>query len=155
AVKDFTPVAGIAAMPHVLVVRKSLAVTSVGDVVAVAKAKPGSLTFGSTGNGSGAHLAGELFKTKAAIDVLTRPSKGLSPTLTAMLADRIDMSVAPLPGLIGQQIASGSLRALGVASAQRVPALVAVPTFAEAGVPGVEADAWFCALRSRKDAAGR
>src|SRR5262249_55463374 len=67
AVKDFTPVAGIAAMPHVLVVRKSLAVASVGDVVAMAKAKPGSLTFGSTGIGSGAHLAGELFKTKAGI----------------------------------------------------------------------------------------
>jgi tripartite-type tricarboxylate transporter receptor subunit TctC len=142
AVKDFTPVAGIAAMPHVLVARKSLAVTSVGDVVAMAKAKPGSLTFGSTGNGSGAHLAGELFKTKAAIDMLHVPFKGLSPMLTEMLADRIDMSIAPLPGLIGQQIASGSLRALGIASAQRVPALAAVPTFAEAGVPGVEADAW-------------
>jgi len=142
AVKDFTPVAGIAAMPHVLVVRNSLAVTNVGDVVAMAKAKPGSLTFGSTGNGSGAHLAGELFKTKAAIDMLHVPFKGLSPMLTEMLADRIDMSIAPLPGLIGQQIASGSLRALGVASAQRVPALAAVPTFAEAGVPGVEADAW-------------
>jgi len=65
AVKDFVPVAGIAAMPHVLAVRNSLALTSVGDVVVMAKAKPGSLTFGSTGNGSGAHLAGELFKTRA------------------------------------------------------------------------------------------
>jgi tripartite-type tricarboxylate transporter receptor subunit TctC len=142
AVKDFTPVAGIAAMPHVLVVRKGLAVKSVGDVVAMAKAKPSSLTFGSAGNGSGAHLAGELFKTKAKIDMLHVPFKGLSPMVTEMLADRIDLSIAPLPGLIGQQIESGSLRALGVASAQRVPALAAVPTFAEAGVPGVEADAW-------------
>ena len=104
AVKDFVPVAGIAAMPHVLVVRNSLALTSVGDVVAMAKAKPGSLTFGSTGNGSGAHLAGELFKTKAGIDMLHVPFKGLSPMLTELLADRIDMSIAPLPGLIGQQI---------------------------------------------------
>ena len=108
AVKDFIPVAGIAAMPHVLVVRNSLALTSVGDVVAMAKAKPGSLTFGSTGNGSGAHLAGELFKTKAGIDMLHVPFKGLSPMLTELLADRIDMSIAPLPGLIGQQIESGT-----------------------------------------------
>jgi tripartite-type tricarboxylate transporter receptor subunit TctC len=142
AVKDFAPVAGIAAMPHVLVVRKSLGVANVGDVVAMAKAKPGALTFGSTGNGSGAHLAGELFKTKAGIDMLHVPFKGLSPMLTELLADRIDMSIAPLPGLIGQQIESGSVRALGVASAQRVPQLASVSTFAQAGVPGVEADAW-------------
>ena len=142
AVKDFVPVAGIAAMPHVLVVRNSLALTSVGDVVAMAKAKPGSLTFGSTGNGSGAHLAGELFKTKAGIAMLHVPFKGLSPMLTELLADRIDMSIAPLPGLIGQQIESGTIRALGLARAERVPQLAAVPTFAESGVPGVEADAW-------------
>jgi tripartite-type tricarboxylate transporter receptor subunit TctC len=142
AVRDFAPVAGIAAMPHVLVVRKSLALQSVGDVVAMAKAKPGSLTFGSTGNGSGAHLAGELFKTKAGIDMLHVPFKGLSPMLTELLADRIDLSIAPLPGLIGQQIESGAVRALGLARAERVPQLVSVPTFAENGVPGVEADAW-------------
>jgi tripartite-type tricarboxylate transporter receptor subunit TctC len=142
AVRDFAPVAGIAAMPHVLVVRKSLALTSVGDVVAMAKAKPGTLTFGSTGNGSGAHLAGELFKTKAGIDMLHVPFKGLSPMLTELLADRIDISIAPLPGLIGQQIESGSVRALGLARAERLPQLASVPTFAESGVPGVEADAW-------------
>lgn len=142
AVRDFAPVAGIAAMPHVLVVRKSLALTSVGDVVAMAKAKPGTLTFGSTGNGSGAHLAGELFKTKAGIDMLHVPFKGLSPMLTELLADRIDISIAPLPGLIGQQIESGSVRALGLARGERVPQLASVPTFAESGVPGVEADAW-------------
>ena len=142
AVRDFVPVAGISAMPHVLVVRKSLALTSVGDVVAMAKVKPGTLTFGSTGNGSGAHLAGELFKTKAGIDMLHVPFKGLSPMLTELLADRIDISIAPLPGLIGQQIESGSVRALGLARAERVPQLASVPTFAESGVPGVEADAW-------------
>ncbi len=142
AVRDFAPVAGIAAMPHVLVVRKSLAATSVGDLVAMAKAKPGSLTFGSMGNGSGAHLAGELFKTKAAIDMLHVPFKGLSPMLTELLADRIDLSIAPLPGLIGQQIEAGNVRALALARAQRVPQLASVPTFAEGGVPGVEADAW-------------
>jgi tripartite-type tricarboxylate transporter receptor subunit TctC len=142
ALKDFTPVAGIAAMPHVLVVRKDSAAASVGDIVKMAKAKPGSLTFGSTGNGSGAHLAGELFKTKAGIDMLHVPFKGLSPMLTELLAGRIDLSIAPLPGLINQQIESGALHALGVARAQRATQLPNVPTFAEGSVAGVEADAW-------------
>ena len=119
AVKDFAPVAGVAAMPHVLVVRKDFAAKSVGDVVAMAKAKPGALTFGSMGNGSGAHLAGELFKTKAGIDMLHVPYKGLSPMTTELLAGRVDLSIAPLPGLIAQQIASGNVRALGIASARR------------------------------------
>jgi len=142
AVKDFAPVAGVAAMPHVLVVRKEFEAGSVGDVVAMAKARPGALTFGSMGNGSGAHLAAELFKTRAGIDMLHVPYKGLSPMTTELLAGRVDLSIAPLPGLIAQQIASGNIRALGIASAARTPQLDTVPTFAEAGVAGVEADAW-------------
>jgi tripartite-type tricarboxylate transporter receptor subunit TctC len=142
AVKDFAPVAGVAAMPHVLVVRKEFEAASVADVVKMAKASPGKLTFGSMGNGSGAHLAGELFKTKAGIDMLHVPYKGLAPMTTELLAGRVDLSIAPLPGLIAQQIASGNVRALGIASAARTPQLSAVPTFAEGGVQGVEADAW-------------
>jgi tripartite-type tricarboxylate transporter receptor subunit TctC len=88
AVRDFAPVAGIAAMPHVLVARKSLPFASVGDVVAMAKARPGSLTFGSTGIGSGAHLAGELFKTRAGIDMLHVPFKGRHQHHTAARPDR-------------------------------------------------------------------
>jgi tripartite-type tricarboxylate transporter receptor subunit TctC len=142
AVKDFSPVAGVAAMPHVLVVRKEFPASSLADVVAMAKAKPGALTFGSMGNGSGAHLAGELFKTKAGIDMLHVPYKGLAPMTTELLAGLVDLSIAPLPGLVAQQIASGNVRALGIASAQRTPQLDTVPTFAEGGVAGVEADAW-------------
>ncbi len=142
AVRDFAPVAGIAAMPHVLVVGKDAAPKSVGDLVALAKASPGKLTYGSIGNGSGAHLASELFKTKAGIDLLHVPFKGLAPMTTELLAGRIDLSIAPLPGLVAQQIAAGSLRALGVARAERAPQLPAVPTFGEGGVAGVEADAW-------------
>jgi tripartite-type tricarboxylate transporter receptor subunit TctC len=142
AVRDFTPVAGIAAMPHVLVTRDSLPVATAAELVALAKAQPGKLTFGSTGNGSGAHLAGELFKTKAGIELLHVPFKGLAPMTTEMLADRIDLSIAPLPGLIGQLIAANKLRALATASARRAAQLPQVPTFAEAGTPGVEADAW-------------
>jgi tripartite-type tricarboxylate transporter receptor subunit TctC len=146
AVKDFAPVAGVAAMPHVLVVRKDFEAKSVTDVVKMAKAKvnanAGTLTFGSMGNGSGAHLAGELFKTRAGIDMLHVPYKGLAPMTTELLAGRVDLSIAPLPGLIAQQIASGNVRALGIASAARTPQLDTVPTFAESGVAGVEADAW-------------
>jgi tripartite-type tricarboxylate transporter receptor subunit TctC len=142
AVRDFAPVAGVAAMPHVLVVGKAFAGNSVGDVVAMAKASPGKLTYGSTGNGSGGHLATELFKSKAAIDLLHVPFKGLAPMTTEMLAGRIDMSIAPLPGLITQQIEAGNLRVLGIAGTRRVPQLATVPTFAEGGVAGVEADAW-------------
>jgi tripartite-type tricarboxylate transporter receptor subunit TctC len=142
AVRDFAPVAGIAAMPHVLVVGKDFPAKSAGDLVAMAKADPGKLTYGSIGNGSGAHLATELFKTRAGIDLLHVPFKGLSPLTTELLAGRIDLSIAPLPGLIAQQIASGAIRALGVARAERSPQLPAVPTFTESGVAGVEADAW-------------
>jgi len=142
AVRDFAPVAGIAAMPHVLVTRNSLAVKTLADLVALARQKPGALTFGSTGNGSGAHLAGELFKTRAGIDMLHVPFKGLAPMTTEMLADRIDLGIVPLPGLIAQMIAADKVRALAVASADRATQLPAVPTFAEAGVAGVEADAW-------------
>lgn len=150
AVRDFAPVAGIAAMPHALVVRKDLPVSSLADVVRLAKAKPGGLTFGSTGNGSAAHLAGELFKTKAGIDILHVPFKGLSPMITEVLAGRIDMSIATLPGLTGQQIASGNLHPLAVARAERSTQLPDVPTFAEGGVTGVEADAWAALFAPKK-----
>jgi tripartite-type tricarboxylate transporter receptor subunit TctC len=142
AVKDFAPVAGVAAMPHVLIVRKDFPATSVAELVALAKAKPGSLTFGSAGPGSSPHLAGELLKAKAGIDMLHVPYKGISQMVPELLAGRVDLSIAPLPGLIAQQIASGSVRALGIASAKRSPQLPNVPTIAEAGVAGVEADAW-------------
>lgn len=142
AVKDFAPIAGIAAIPHALVVRKEFAATSLGALVAMARAKPGNLTFGSTGIGSGAHLAGELFKVRAGIDILHVPFKGLAPMTTELLAGRIDLSIAPLPGLIAQLIEAGSLGVLGVASANRAPQFASVPTFAEGGVAGVEADAW-------------
>ncbi len=98
AVRDFAPVAGIAAMPHVLVTRNSLEVHNLAELVALARQKPGALTFGSMGNGSGAHLAGELFKIKAGIDLLHVPFKGLGPMTTEMLAGRIDPASCRCPG---------------------------------------------------------
>lgn len=141
AVKDFSAVAGITVTPHVLIVRNDLAVKSVNDLVAMAKAKPGVLTFGTIGPGSSAHLATELFKLKTGIDILHVPFKGLSPLMTELLASRIDLSIAPMPGLVQQQIDAGKVRALALASTQRSEFLPSLPTFAEAGIQGVEADA--------------
>jgi len=142
AVRDFSPIAGIAAMPHVLVVRKDFEATDVAGLVATARQRPGRLTYGSPGNGSGAHLAKELFKTKARVDILHVPFKGLAPLMTELLAGRVDMSIAPLPGLIAQQIEAGNVRALGLASARRDLLFPSIPTIAEAGITGAEADAW-------------
>jgi tripartite-type tricarboxylate transporter receptor subunit TctC len=141
AVRDFAPVGNIIVTPHVLVVRKDLAVTGVAELVALAKSKPGGLTFGTIGPGSSSHLATELFKIKAGIDVVHVPFKGLAPLATELLAGRIDLSIAPMPGLVQKQIEDNKVRALALASAKRTDFLPSLPTFTEAGVPGVEADA--------------
>ena len=142
AVKDFSPVAGITITPHVLVVRKDLPAANLGEFIALAKAKPGTLTFGTIGPGSSGHLATELFKLKSGLDMLHVPFKGLAPLTTELLAGRIDLSIAPLPGLIQKQVESGSIRPLALASAKRTEFLPSLPTFAEGGVAGVEADAF-------------
>jgi len=141
AVRDFAPVGNIIVTPHALVVRKDLVLTSVGELVALAKSKPGGLTFGTIGPGSSSHLATELFKIKTGIDVVHVPFKGLAPLTTELLAGRIDLSIAPLPGLLQKQIEADKVRALALASATRNEFLPSLPTFAEVGVPGVEADA--------------
>ena len=148
-VRDFAPVAGIADIPHVLVVRKDLAAANASELIALAKAKPGALTYGSTGNGSASHLAAELFKTRSGIEALHVPFRGAAPMTTELMAGRIDFSFATLPSVIGQ-IAGGELRALAVASAKRAARLPTVPTLQEVGVSGVEADAWFALFAPAK-----
>jgi len=142
ALRDFAPVAGIADIQHVMVARKDLPAADVAALVADAKSRPGALTYGSTGNGSASHLAAELFKTRAGIDLLHVPFRGAAPMTTELLAGRIDIAFATLPSVISQ-IEAGELRTLAVASGRRSSRLPAVPTLAEAGVSGVEADAWF------------
>jgi tripartite-type tricarboxylate transporter receptor subunit TctC len=142
AVKDFAPVAGIADIPHVLVARKSLQVKDVRDLVAGAKQMPDAMNYGSTGNGSASHLAAELFKTRTGVDIRHIPFRGAAPMVTELLAERIDISFATLPSVV-QHIEAGNLKALAVASAKRAPRLPDVPTLKEAGIEGVEADAWF------------
>jgi len=149
AVTDFAPVAGIADIQHVLVVRRGLEVADVAALVALAKKSPGQLNYASTGVGSAAHLAGELFKTRAGIDLQHIPFRGSAPLLTELLAGRVDLSFATLPSVVSS-IKAGSIRVLAVASAARAARLPNLPTLAEVGVPGVEADAWFALFAPAK-----
>ena len=149
AVKDFAPVAGIADIPHVLVVRRGLELADVGALVALAKKSPGALNYASTGVGSASHLAAELFKTRAGVDLQHIPFRGSAPMTTELLAGRVDLSFATLPSVISY-IDAGAVRALAVASAKRAARLPNLPTLAEAGVPGVEADAWFALFAPAK-----
>src|SRR4051812_39936583 len=142
AVKDFAPVAGIADIAHVLVVRQGLETPDVGALIALAKKSPNTLTYASTGVGSASHLAAELFKTKAGVELQHIPFRGSAPMTTELLAGRVDLTFATLPSVISY-IDAGVIRALAVASSKRAARLPNAPTLAEAGVPGVEADAWF------------
>ncbi|MBN8965955.1 MAG: tripartite tricarboxylate transporter substrate binding protein [Rhizobiales bacterium] len=118
AARDFTGVTGIADIQHVLVARPGLKASSVGDLIALAKAAPGTLNVASTGIGSASHLAAELFKLRADVDLQHIPFRGAAPMTTELLAGRVDLTFATLPSLIAH-IASGALRPLAIASALR------------------------------------
>jgi tripartite-type tricarboxylate transporter receptor subunit TctC len=142
AVKDFVPVAGIAEIPHVLVVRRGLEAASAAELVSLAKKSPGALNYASTGVGAASHLAAELFKTRAGVELQHIPFRGAAPMTTELLAGRIDVTFATLPSVVSH-IDAGVIRALAVASGKRAARLPNVPTLAETGISGVEADAWF------------
>jgi tripartite-type tricarboxylate transporter receptor subunit TctC len=140
--RDFTAIARIGYAPLVIVVPSSSPVKSLKDLIAMAKSEPGELTYASAGNGSSGHLAGELLKSTARIDVLHVPYKGGAPAITDLLGERISfMPINPVEVLA--HIRSGRLRALAVASDKRFPLLPDVPTAAEAGLPGYEASVWW------------
>jgi tripartite-type tricarboxylate transporter receptor subunit TctC len=149
AVKDFSAVAGVADIPHVLVVRRGLEANDVAALISLAKQSPGKLNYASTGVGSASHLAAELFKAKTGIELQHIPFRGSAPMMTELLAGRIDLTFATLPSVINQ-IDNGDLPALAIASAKRAPRLPNLPTLAEAGVAGVEADAWFALFAPAK-----
>lgn len=135
--KDFAPVGVVGAVPNVLVVHPSLQVKSVKELIAIAKAKPGQLAFGSAGPGTTVQFAGELFKVMTQTDMLHVPYKGAAPAMADLLAGRVqlmfDFLSAALP-----RVQHGSLRALAVTSGSRSPLIPDVPTVAEAGVKGYE-----------------
>jgi tripartite-type tricarboxylate transporter receptor subunit TctC len=140
--KDLQPVTILAEVPNVLIVNPSVQAKDVKEFVALAKEKPGSLNFGSAGNGSSTHMIAELFKLKAGINMTHVPYRGSAPALNDLMAGQIQLMLENLPTAL-PFIQAGTLRALGVTSAARSPSLPNVPTIAEAGVPGYEATAWF------------
>jgi tripartite-type tricarboxylate transporter receptor subunit TctC len=140
-VKDFVPVAGLADLQHVLVVRKTLGVTDVAGLIALAKKDPGKMNYGSTGVGSGSHLTMELFKTRTGTDMLHIPFRGASPMALEIVGGRIDLAFATLPSVLGQ-IEGGEMTAIAIASAVRAPQLPSVPLLAEQGVKDAEGDSW-------------
>ena len=140
--RDFAPVAKIGYAPLVIVVPASSPAKSLKDLLAQAKAEPGKLTYATAGNGSSGHLAGELLKSTAKIDVTHVPYKGGAPAITDLVGERI--SFMPINAVeVLNHIRSGRLRALAVASDKRFPLLPDVPTVAEAGLPGYEATVWW------------
>ncbi|MBK6394839.1 MAG: tripartite tricarboxylate transporter substrate binding protein [Betaproteobacteria bacterium] len=141
-VRDFAPVILVAAVPNVLVVHPSVPVNSVAELIAYAKANPGKLNFASSGSGTSIHLAGELFKVMAGVQMTHVPYKGSAPAIADLVGGQVQLMFDNLPSAL-PQIKAGRLRALGVTSAQRAPALPDVPTIAESGLPGYEASSWF------------
>src|SRR6266446_6866407 len=140
-VKDFAPVAMIGVSPFVLIGATQVAAPTLKDFVALARAKPGSLSYASAGTGTLAHLAGELFKAKAGIEVTHVPYRGSAQSMIDLMQGRIDLSVSTIPPTL-QHIREGKLRAFATMSEKRNASLPEVPTVAEAGVPGCEAALW-------------
>jgi tripartite-type tricarboxylate transporter receptor subunit TctC len=140
-VKDFAPVALVAVQPNILVVHPDVPAKSVADLVALARQSPGKLNYASSGAGAAAHLAGELFKTMAGVDIVHVPYKGAQPALTDLIAGQVQLMFATSASVI-PYVKAGRLRALAVTTAQRSPSVPELPTIAEAGLPGFEATTW-------------
>ena len=140
--KDFVPVTMLAKAPNVLVAAPSAGIKSAKDLVAQAKAKPGTLSYASPGVGSGLHLAGELFKQQAGVDLLHVPYKGTAPALNDVLGGVVPLMFSNLPATL-PFIKNGKLVALAVTEAQRSPAAPEIPTLAEQGIQGVAVTSWY------------
>lgn len=139
-IKDFAPIVSIAVIPSILVVPQKSAFKSPRDVVNAAKAKPGSLSYGSGGVGASAHLAGELFKSVAGIDAVHVPYKGSGPAIMDVMAGQLSymFDTGAIPYIKG-----GKVRPLAIAAAQRIALLPEVPTFDELGIKGMHMNAWY------------
>jgi tripartite-type tricarboxylate transporter receptor subunit TctC len=140
--KDFTPISLLASSPNILLVRADSPYKTLADLLAQARAKPGGLSYGMAGNGTSTHLAGELLKNLAKVDIVAIPYKGGGPAMNDLLGGQIPMSFNNGPESVGQ-IGAGTVRALGVTTAKRAPFLPDVPTIAEAGVAGYDTGVWW------------
>ena len=140
--KDLAPIGMVAASQHVLVVNTSLPAQDLNELLALAKRKPGKLTYGSAGGGSTFHMSAELFKAQAGVAIVHIPYRGGGPALTDTIAGQVDMSFPVLSAAQGH-VQAGKLRALGVTGMKRSALLPNVPTIAEAGLPGYAFETWF------------
>jgi tripartite-type tricarboxylate transporter receptor subunit TctC len=145
ALRDFAPVTLTARVPNAIAVHPALPVKSVPELIALARARPGQLDYGTTGVGSTPHLAAALFLTRAQIKMVHIPYKGSAPATIDLVAGQIPILFSPLSPLL-PHVEAGKVRALGVSSLQRSPLLPAVPTVSESGVPGFEMNPWFSIL---------
>ena len=140
--RDFAPISRLASVAFILVVHPSMPVKSLGDLIALARAKPGTINYASTGNGTTPHLTAEVFRREAKIDITHVPYKGSAPAITDLLGGHIDMFFCNMLSAT-PHVASGKLRALAVTSLQRSPVAPQVPTVAESGFPNFETVTWF------------
>ena len=140
--RDLVPVAYVGGVPNVLVVTNDLPARNVADLVALAKKEPGKINYASSGAGSTQHVAAEMFRDAAGIDIVHVPYKGSGPALIDIVAGQVQMSFDTMPSVIGQ-IRAGKMRSLAVTTPRRNPQLPNVPTMAEAGLPSVEVTAWY------------
>ena len=144
--KDLAPVTRIAAVQNVLVVNPEVPAGSMKEFIALARAKPGTLNFGSPGNGSQAHVGVELLKMQLGLDLVHLPYQGVGPAMKDLLGGRLQLMLAQVPSAL-PQVRAGKLRALGVASSAPLAALPEVPTIAAAaGLPGYEAVSWYALM---------
>ncbi len=141
AIRDFSPITRPALLPNILVVHLSLPVKTVKDLVALAKSQPGQLAYASAGSGTSLHLAAEMFKQQAGIDMLHVPYKGGGAVINDLLGGQVTLTFATLPSVM-PYVKAGRLRAVAMTTTKRWPGLPAVPTIAESGFPGFEMSTW-------------
>jgi tripartite-type tricarboxylate transporter receptor subunit TctC len=141
AVKDFTPLAGVGAFEHAFVVRNDLPAKNIAELIALAKADPDKLNYGSTGVGSGSHLAMELFMQRTGIKMTHVPFRGAAPLVQEIVGGRIDIANSTLPSVL-EQINGGLMRAIAIASPERNPRAKDIPTLREQGIANADADSW-------------
>ena len=139
--RDFTSIGRVIDFPLLLLVHPSLPVKNVRELIALAKSHPGQLSYGSSGAGNSDHLAAELFKSMAKLQIVHIPYKGSGPSTVALLAGEVPVAFSSIPPVLAH-VRAGKLRALGTGSGQRIPTLTEFPTIAESGLPGYEAYSW-------------
>ena len=141
-VADFAPVSLICVFPNLMAVPNSSPAKSVQEFIAYAKANRGRVTYGSSGTGTSTHLAGELFKRLAGVELTHVPYRGVAPVINDLIPGRVDVTFNTIGGLL-PQVRAGNLRALAVTTPQRFPSVPEIPTIAESGVPGFDVSSWY------------